>query len=98
MRARFGLAHVFFLAMAMHPEVQKKAQEELERVVGHDRLPVFEDRPHLPYIAAIVKEVLRWHAITPIAFPHCAVNDDVYNGYEIPAGTTIVANTWCVES
>ena len=56
----------FFLAMAMHPDVQHKAQEELDTVIGQDRLPDFNDRDKLPYINAIVKETLRWHSITPI--------------------------------
>ena len=40
----------FFLAMTLHPEAQKKAQDELDRVVGPDRLPTFADRPNLPYV------------------------------------------------
>ena len=50
----------FVLAMVLHPEVQTKAQEELDRVVGHGRLPEFADRKSLPYINAIVKEILRY--------------------------------------
>jgi cytochrome P450 len=46
-----------FVALSLYPKVQKKAQEELDRVVGHDRLPSFEDRPNLPYLNAIVTEV-----------------------------------------
>ncbi|KAJ3553128.1 hypothetical protein NM688_g3784 [Phlebia brevispora] len=49
----------FILAMLFHPEVQKRAQAELDRVVGQDRLPTFDDEQSLPYISAIVKEVLR---------------------------------------
>jgi hypothetical protein len=54
-----------FAAMANYPLVQKKAQEELDKVLGEGRLPTFEDRPHLPYISAVVNEVLRWHVILP---------------------------------
>jgi hypothetical protein len=50
----------FLLAVVLHPEVQKCGQEELNRVIGHDRLPTFDDRPALPYIEGIVKEVFRW--------------------------------------
>ena len=50
----------FVLAMILHPEVQIKAQEELDRVIGHGRLPEFADRKSLPYINAIVKEILRY--------------------------------------
>ena len=54
--------------MALYPEVQKKAQAEIDAVVGAHRLPDFEDRPSLTYINAIVKESMRWH----LAFPLCA--------------------------
>ena len=54
-----------FLAMALYPEVQKKAQAEIDAVVGLNRLPEFEDRASLPYINAVVKELLRWHLVGP---------------------------------
>lgn len=50
----------FFLAMTMYPEVQKKAQDELDRVVGRDRLPSFSDRDQLTYITTMIKEIIRW--------------------------------------
>ena len=56
----------FVLAMTWYPDVQEKAQQELDRVVGRDRLPTFEDRPTLPYITNIVKETLRWKAVSPL--------------------------------
>lgn len=49
----------FILAMTLYPDVQRKAQAEIDSVVGHDRLPDFNDQPLLPYIDAMVKEVLR---------------------------------------
>ena len=54
--------------MALYPGVQKKAQAEINAVVGLHRLPDFEDsdRPSLPYINAIVKELMRWHSVTPL--------------------------------
>ena len=51
--------------MLAYPEVQKRAQEELDAVVGRSRVPTFADMPHLPYITAIVKEVLRWRPPAP---------------------------------
>jgi cytochrome P450 len=51
--------------MALHPEVVKKAQAEIDAVVGNDRLPTFADREHLPYTNAVAKEVLRWHSVVP---------------------------------
>ena len=54
-----------FLLLAMFPEVQKKAQEEIDRVIDPDRLPTLKDRDDLPYIDAMVKEVLRWNVVVP---------------------------------
>ncbi|KAF4610328.1 hypothetical protein D9613_010451 [Agrocybe pediades] len=84
----------FVLAILIHPEVQIKAQEELDRVVGHERLPEFADRPFLPYISAIVKEVLRWNPVAPLGLPHMSTQDDEFHGYFIPAGTIVVGNSW----
>ncbi|EIW58876.1 CyP450 monooxygenase [Trametes versicolor FP-101664 SS1] len=84
----------FFLAMTMYPDVQKKAQVELDRVIGHTRLPDFEDRGSLPYLNAIVKELTRWHVVAPIGLPHAALEDDEYNGLFIPRGAMIISNFW----
>ncbi|TBU30135.1 cytochrome P450 [Dichomitus squalens] len=83
-------AQAFFLAMARHPEVQRKAQSELDTIIGPDRLPEFSDLKSLPYISAVMKELLRWHIITPIGLPHRTVADDEYNGYLIPGGTIVL--------
>lgn len=56
----------FFLVMTCFPEVLRCAQEEVDRVVGKDRLPTFEDRSDLPYINALIKELIRWEQILPI--------------------------------
>lgn len=55
----------FYLAMALFPEVQKKAQDELDRVIGRERLPRMKDREDLPYIEAVIKETLRWRPVAP---------------------------------
>ncbi|RYP52908.1 hypothetical protein DL768_002004 [Monosporascus sp. mg162] len=85
---------VFFLAMMMYPEAQRKAQEEIDRVVGSQRLPCFEDRGHLPYVEAVVSEALRWHPIAPMGLPHVTTRDDVFEGYLIPRGAMIIPNIW----
>jgi cytochrome P450 len=56
----------FLVAALLHPEIQKKAQEELDAVTMRERLPTFEDRPWLPFVDAICKEVTRWRPITPL--------------------------------
>ncbi|KAL4254630.1 cytochrome P450 monooxygenase [Pleurotus pulmonarius] len=83
----------FIAAMLLHPEVQIKAQEELDAYLG-SRLPVFEDMSYLPYIRAILLEVLRWQPVLPLGAPHRVTMDDEYKGYFIPKGTTVLANVW----
>lgn len=56
----------FYLTMIMNPEVQRKAQAEIDSVVGTDRLPAITDRSSLPYIRSIMAEVLRWHPPVPL--------------------------------
>ncbi|KJA20625.1 hypothetical protein HYPSUDRAFT_1090837 [Hypholoma sublateritium FD-334 SS-4] len=86
----------FLYLMATHPEIQEKAQAEIDRVVGVDQLPGFEDRHSLPYIDAIYREVLRWKPPTPIGIPHRAEKDDIYKGYYIPEGTVVISNIWAM--
>ncbi|KIO29640.1 hypothetical protein M407DRAFT_21228 [Tulasnella calospora MUT 4182] len=78
--------------MALFPSVQEKAQAEIYRIVGPDRLPTFDDQEGMPYLRAVVLETLPWSPSVPTA--HRALSDDVYNGYFIPQGTTVVLNTW----
>ncbi|KAI0273084.1 cytochrome P450 [Russula aff. rugulosa BPL654] len=85
-----------FLALVLFPHTQKRAQTELDLVVGRDRLPTFDDRPRLPYIEAFCKEVMRWLMVTPMAIPHTSTRDDVYRGFFIPKGSTVIANAWAI--
>ena len=84
----------FLLAMVLHPNVQKKAQEEIDCVVGTDRLPSLDDRDKMPFIAHVMWENLRWNPVAPLALSHATVQDDIYEGYWIPKGTTIQPNVW----
>ncbi|KAI0373553.1 CyP450 monooxygenase [Pilatotrama ljubarskyi] len=84
----------FFLAMASYPDVQKKAQAELDAVVGQHRLPDFSDEASLPYVTALIKECLRWRSVVPLGVPHRSIQDDEYRGYFIPKGTLVVSNIW----
>lgn len=52
--------------MILFPEVQKKAQAEIDAVVGTGRLPIINDRDALPYVSSVVKEVLRWRPVVPM--------------------------------
>ncbi|KAL0576856.1 hypothetical protein V5O48_005121 [Marasmius crinis-equi] len=86
----------FIFAMMTAPEAQTKAQEELDRVVPHGRLPDFEDQDSLPYVTALVKETLRWENVTPLAVPHYIEVEDEYNGYRIPANSVVMGNIWAI--
>ena len=80
--------------MALHLNVQKKAQEEIDRVVGASRLPELSDCKNLPYINAVVKEVLRWHPVAPMGVAHASSKEDIYHRYVIPKGAILVPNIW----
>ena len=82
--------------MSLNPDVQKKAQAELDSVVGSDRFPSHNDRPLLPYVNAIVKEALRWQNVLPLGVHHTTTEDLVYMDYFIPKGTMLLPNTWYV--
>ncbi|PBK94798.1 cytochrome P450 [Armillaria gallica] len=86
--------YAFFKAMLLYPEVQAKAQAELDAVIGDDKLPQFDDRERLPYVNALVLEVLRWHTVAPTGVPHCLTEDVIQSDYFIPKGTLIMANIW----
>ncbi len=72
--------------MAKHVDVQRKAQEEIDRVIGSNRLPNHSDRPYLPYIEAIYREALRYSQPLGIGAPHALTEDDTYKGYFLPKG------------
>ncbi|ELU37963.1 cytochrome P450 domain-containing protein [Rhizoctonia solani AG-1 IA] len=82
----------FVLAMLLFPECQRKAQAEIDRVIGTGRLPTFEDKDRLPYIDNLINEVMRWQPVTPLgnlAVPHACTQDDVYRNYRIPKGAIV---------
>lgn len=86
-----------FLALVTNPTVLKVAQKELDTVVGPERMPTFADKAKLPYIGALCKEVLRWRPVAVLGgTPHASTEDDVYRGYRIPSGTTILGNSWAI--
>ncbi|KUI56329.1 Fumitremorgin C synthase [Cytospora mali] len=86
-----------FLALVTHPETLQAAHSELDTVIGQDRTPTFEDEVKLAYIRAFVKEVLRWRPVAVLGgTPHASTEDDYYRGYYIPAGTTVLGNSWAI--
>jgi cytochrome P450 len=89
-----GMMAWWTLAMIAYPETQVRAQAELDAVVGRDRLPTFADYPHLPYVRAMVKEILRWKTVAPLGLPHRLTEDDWYEGMFIPKGTICIPNIW----
>ena len=82
------------MAMTLYQGAQKRAQAEIDRVVGRDRLPDFSDLNDLPYLTAMIKELLRWGVTAPLGAAHAVMEDDVYEGWFIPAGTTFLENVW----
>ena len=82
--------------MVVHPEIQKKAQREIDQVLGGERLPTLADQDNLPYVAALLKEVYRWHVPLPMSIPKSLIEDDEYNGYHLPKGAIVIENIWAV--
>lgn len=84
-----GPLNYWLLAMAYHPEWQKKCQEEVDRVCG-DRYPVLDDFPQLPILRACIKETMRWKPNVPTGVAHEAEQDDFYHGMFIPKGARLL--------
>ncbi|KAF5322721.1 hypothetical protein D9619_000358 [Psilocybe cf. subviscida] len=86
----------FFYAMTICPDAQKKAQEELDTVVGANRLPTYDDWNSLPYTEALMRETLRWGPVAPLGVGHAVTEDDVFKGCLIPKGSVIIPNVWAI--
>lgn len=84
------------LVMILYPDVQDKVHEELDAVVGRGTLPTFADRPRLPYLQAVLYEVMRWSPPSPLGLPHVTTASDTYEGYYIPKGTMVLFNYWAM--
>ncbi|RDB17493.1 hypothetical protein Hypma_000997 [Hypsizygus marmoreus] len=91
-----AVMETFILAMVMYPKVFSKAQDEMDLVTGRTRLPTLNDRGSLPYLDCVLKEVLRWNPPAPLGMPHRVMEDDVYQGYHIPKGASVVANIYAM--
>ncbi|CAL1697458.1 unnamed protein product [Somion occarium] len=86
----------FILAMVAHPDVYRRLRDEMDRVVGTDRLPDFDDRDSLPYLECVIKELYRWRVAVTLGIPHSTMQDDEYNGYHIPGKAMVIANLWAM--
>ncbi|EJC99744.1 cytochrome P450 [Fomitiporia mediterranea MF3/22] len=88
----------FMMAMALNPDALKKAQQEIDSVVGADGviMPNFTNFKELPYCGALCKEVFRWRPAAPGAFPHLSLAEDEYKGYRIKAKTMVIPNTFAI--
>ncbi|KAL5656507.1 hypothetical protein ACJX0J_035826, partial [Zea mays] len=79
-----------------HPDVLKRAQEEIESNVGRDRLLDKNDLPRLPYLHCIISETLRLYPPTPMLLPHEASTDCKIHGYDVPAGSMVLVNAYAI--
>ncbi|KAI1456408.1 cytochrome P450 [Annulohypoxylon moriforme] len=83
---------IAILAILHYPEAYAKVNEEMDRVVGRDRMPTFADQQDLPYLDAFIKETMRWRLVTPTVIAHSSIQDYTYKGMFIPKGTAIYPN------
>ncbi|KDN34506.1 hypothetical protein RSAG8_12408, partial [Rhizoctonia solani AG-8 WAC10335] len=81
----------FVLAMVRFPDIQAKAQQEIDAVTGGNRLPTIKDRPMLTYIERLISEILSFAGV-----PHVAAQEDTYRGYRIPKDTIVFGNLWAM--
>lgn len=82
------------MAAITHPAAVKKAQDELDAIIGPGRLPTFADMSDLPYIRALCQEVNRWRPVSSGGFRHALTEDVSYGTYLLPKGSSIVGNHW----
>ncbi|KAK9119884.1 hypothetical protein Scep_017977 [Stephania cephalantha] len=85
--------------LVRHPDIMKKAQEEVRRVVGHNNKTKVEqeDIQQMDYFKCIIKETLRLHPALPTLLPHQSLKDSTVGGYHIPANTRVMINAWAIQ-
>ncbi|KAH6937194.1 hypothetical protein HPB50_025840 [Hyalomma asiaticum] len=84
---------------ASDPEgMQARLQGEIDSALGRQRMPMWEDRLHMPYTMAFILETLRWRSPTPLSLHRIARCDTVISGYHIPPGTLVVPNFWSLNN
>lgn len=88
---------IFLEAMVNFPDVQEKAREEIEKVVGNDRLPEWNDFESIPYIRCLMKETWRWRPPVALGHPHRTTREIEYEGMRIPKGARLHLNAWAIQ-
>ncbi|KAL1746724.1 cytochrome P450 [Schizophyllum fasciatum] len=86
----------FILMMAMYPDVQRKGQEAVDAAFGSGHLPDFSGEVSVPYVDAILKEVLRYRPVAPLGLSHRLMEDHIYDGYLLPKGSVVIGNAWAI--
>ncbi|HEV7738149.1 MAG TPA: cytochrome P450 [Chlamydiales bacterium] len=94
-----GMIHAFLLQMVLYPNIQHRAQAELDTLTHPPsspsfRLPTFDDRTKLPYIEGLLKEAIRWNPTVATGAPHGTTQEDTYRGWRIPKGAIVFPNAW----
>ncbi|KAM4642704.1 cytochrome P450 2G1-like [Discoglossus pictus] len=78
------------LIILKYPEVQEKLHKEIDRVIGHNRIPNIEDKVNMPYMDAVIHEIQRFSDVLPMNVPHSVIRDTKFHGYTIPSGTKVL--------
>ncbi|CAE6439249.1 unnamed protein product [Rhizoctonia solani] len=91
-----SITATLIFCLVLHPEITKKAQEEIDKVIGRGRLPTVHDRGSLPYVEAVLQEVMRYYPVVPLGIPHSPEQDLEFHGYRIPKGSSIEPNLWAM--
>lgn len=92
----FAAINTAIFTFVMHRNPFLALHKGINSVVGDSRSPIFEDMSKLRCLNAVVEETLRWRAPVTVGVPHATTEDDVYEGWVIPKGTSIISNTWAI--
>ncbi|KAF8649401.1 hypothetical protein AX16_005842 [Volvariella volvacea WC 439] len=84
------------MCLVAYPEKQKKAQEEVDRVVGSQRAPTWDDIPNLPYVRALIEEVQRFRPVANLGLPHEMVRDEIVDGHLYPKDAVLWMNLYMI--
>ncbi|MCD7464690.1 hypothetical protein HAX54_053237 [Datura stramonium] len=85
-----------FSELLRHPKVMNKLQQELEQVIGTNRMMEESDLEKLEYLDMVIKEGFRLHPVAPLLIPHESIEDCTVDGFDIPRGSRIFVNIWAI--